>query len=53
MRISPYGVFNGMAPDSSMDELYDCLIAGLNDLGVAYIHVGTTARWGRPPSTQP
>ena len=49
MRISPYGVFNGMAPDAHMDALYDRLIVGLNDIGLVYIHVVDHSSMGAPP----
>jgi N-ethylmaleimide reductase len=48
MRISPYGVFNGMAPDADMDLLYERLVAGLNDLGLASIHVVDHSSMGAP-----
>lgn len=48
MRISPYGVFNGMAPDAEMDTLYARLIAALNPLGLAYIHVVDHSSMGAP-----
>lgn len=48
MRISPYGAFNGMAPDTDMDTLYEELIAGLNDIGLAYIHVVDHSSMGAP-----
>jgi len=48
MRISPYGVFNGMAPDAEMDALYERLIAELNAIGLAYIHVVDHSSMGAP-----
>lgn len=48
MRISPYGVFNGMAPDAEMDALYERLIAELNDIGLVYIHVVDHSSMGAP-----
>lgn len=48
MRISPYGVFNGMAPDAEMDALYEGLIAELNGIGLAYIHVVDHSSMGAP-----
>jgi N-ethylmaleimide reductase len=48
MRISPYGLFNGMAPDDDMDHLYDRLVAGLNDIGAVYIHVVDHGSMGAP-----
>jgi N-ethylmaleimide reductase len=48
MRISPYGVFNGMAPDAGMDALYERLIAALNGIGLVYIHVVDHGSMGAP-----
>ena len=48
MRISPYGVFNGMSPDANMDALYECLIAELNTIGLVYIHVVDHSSMGAP-----
>jgi N-ethylmaleimide reductase len=49
MRISPYGVFNGMAPDAEMDALYLRLMEALNDIGLVYIHVVDHRSMGAPP----
>jgi N-ethylmaleimide reductase len=48
MRISPYGVFNAMAPDAEMDALYLSLIGELNTLGLLYIHVVDHSSMGAP-----
>lgn len=48
MRISPYGVFNGTAPDAEMDAMYLALIAELNILGLAYIHIVDHSAMGAP-----
>ncbi|MBI3223254.1 MAG: alkene reductase [Nitrosomonadales bacterium] len=48
MRISPYGVFNGMAPDAEMDALYERLVAELNGIGLVYIHVVDHSSMGAP-----
>lgn len=48
MRISPYGVFNGMAPDTEMDALYERLIAELNNIGLVYIHIVDHSSMGAP-----
>lgn len=48
MRISPYGVFNGMSADVEMDALYLRLIEALNPLGLAYIHVVDHSSMGAP-----
>lgn len=48
MRISPYGVFSGMAPDAEMDALYERLVAELNSLDLVYIHVVDHSSMGAP-----
>lgn len=48
MRISPYGVFNGMQADAEMDALYLKLIAELNALGLVYIHIVDHSSMGAP-----
>jgi len=48
MRISPYGVFNGAAPDAEMDTMYLRLIEELNKLGLVYIHVVDHSSMGAP-----
>ncbi|RFC37544.1 MAG: N-ethylmaleimide reductase [Candidatus Nitrotoga sp. LAW] len=48
MRISPYGVFNGMTADADMDTLYERLAAELNNIGLAYIHIVDHSSMGAP-----
>jgi N-ethylmaleimide reductase len=48
MRISPYGVFNGMVPDARTDALYLRLIEELNTLKLAYIHIVDHSSMGAP-----
>jgi N-ethylmaleimide reductase len=48
MRISPYGVFSGMAPDAEMEAMYERLITELNPLGLVYIHVADHSSMGAP-----
>ena len=48
MRISPYGVFNGMTPDAEMDALYEHLIEELNRIGLIYIHIVDHSAMGAP-----
>ncbi|WP_212785581.1 alkene reductase [Ferrigenium kumadai] len=48
MRVSPYGVFNGMAPDAEMDAMYERLMAELSGIGLAYIHVVDHSSMGAP-----
>jgi N-ethylmaleimide reductase len=49
VRISPYGVFNGMQTDAEMDALYVELIRALNSLKLAYVHVVDHSSMGAPP----
>ncbi len=48
LRISPYGVFGGMAPDADMDALYLRLVEAMNAIGIAYIHVVDHSSMGAP-----
>jgi N-ethylmaleimide reductase len=48
IRISPYGVFNGMAPDADMDALYLRLAEALSAIGLAYVHVVDHSSMGAP-----
>lgn len=48
MRISPYGVFNGMVPDADMDALYVRLTEALNKIGLVYIHMVDHSSMGAP-----
>ena len=48
IRISPYGVFNGMAPDAEMDALYLALVRRARTRsGSPTSTSSTTARWAR------
>jgi len=49
MRISPYGVFNGMQPDDAHDQLYQRLADELSKLRLAYLHVVDHSAMGAPP----
>lgn len=49
IRLSPYGVFNGMSPDEAHDELYAELAARLGELGLLYIHLVDHSGLGAPP----
>ncbi|HBG29536.1 MAG TPA: alkene reductase, partial [Gammaproteobacteria bacterium] len=49
MRISPYGVFNGMVPDAETDALYLRLAEALNEVGLVYIHIVDHSAMGTPP----
>ena len=48
IRVSPFGVFNGMQIDPQMHELYTYLASELNSLGIAYIHVVDHSSMGAP-----
>lgn len=48
MRVSPYGVFNGQAPDAEMDAMYERLMAELSTIGLVYIHVVDHSSMGAP-----
>ena len=48
IRISPYGVFNEMPHYDQIEETYDRLIAGLNDIGLLYVHIVDHASMGAP-----
>jgi N-ethylmaleimide reductase len=48
MRISPYGAFNGAAPDAGMDAMYLRLVEELNKLGLVYIHIVDHSAMGAP-----
>lgn len=49
IRLSPYGVFNGMTPDPQMDALYERLAKEVSDLGLVYIHIVDHSSMGAPP----
>ncbi len=48
IRLSPFGVFNGMAPDNQMIELYEILVQKLGDLKLAYLHLVDHSSMGAP-----
>ena len=48
LRLSPYGVSVGMAPDPEMDRLYEQLIVELNHIGLVYIHIADHSSMGAP-----
>lgn len=49
IRLSPYGVFNGMTPDPQHDDVYRLLAQKLGEIGVAYVHVVDHSAMGAPP----
>ena len=52
IRLSPHGVFGGMADDPELDAVYLRLVAGLSELGLAYIHLVDHSSLGAPPVPQ-
>ncbi len=48
IRLSPYGVFNDLAPFEGIDDQYGALAAGLRALGIAYIHTVDHSAMGAP-----
>ena len=48
IRISPYGVFNGMVPDAEMDNMYVALVSEMNKIGLLYVHVVDHQSMGAP-----
>jgi len=49
IRLSPYGVFNGMTPDPEHDALYARLARELSALSLAYLHIVDHSALGAPP----
>lgn len=49
IRLSPYGVFNGMVADADIEPVYQRLAAELNALGIAYVHLVDHSSMGAPP----
>lgn len=52
IRVSPYGVFNGMAAFDGIDEFYGKLAAELSKIGLLYIHVVDHSGMGAPAVSQ-
>ncbi len=50
LRISPYGVYNDLAPDAGMDALYLALVRALNPIGIACVHFVDVGVMGAPES---
>lgn len=48
IRLSPFGVFNEMAPDPAMEELYESLAGELSSLGLVYVHLVDHSAMGAP-----
>jgi N-ethylmaleimide reductase len=48
IRISPYGAFNDMQAFDGIEDQYEALVKGLNDLGIAYVHLVNHEAMGAP-----
>lgn len=48
MRVSPYGVFNGMAVHDELDETFTRLVRELDRIGLVYLHVVDHSSMGAP-----
>jgi len=48
MRVSPYGVFNGMVSDATTEDMYESLAIKLSAIGLAYLHVVDHSSMGAP-----
>ena len=48
IRLSPYGVSNGSAPDAQTDQLYLALAAELDKRKIAYVHLLDHSSMGAP-----
>jgi N-ethylmaleimide reductase len=48
IRLSPYGVFNDLAPFDGIDEQYAALAKALGELGIGYIHTVDHSSMGAP-----
>ena len=48
IRLSPYGVFNGSAPDAQTDAVYLALVTELDKRNIAYVHLVDHSSMGAP-----
>jgi N-ethylmaleimide reductase len=48
IRVSPYGVFNGMTPCSHTDDLYEKFAIEMQKMGILYIHIVDHSSMGAP-----
>lgn len=48
IRVSPYGVFNGMTSDEDIENVFEQLAAKLGQLGLLYVHVVDHSSMGAP-----
>jgi N-ethylmaleimide reductase len=51
IRLSPYGVFNGMIADSHTNDMYEYLATQLQKIGLLYIHIVDHSSMGAPEVT--
>ncbi len=49
IRLSPFGVFNGMVPDAETEPLYEALAGELSRIGLVYLHLVDHSAMGAPP----
>ena len=48
MRLSPYGVFNDMATDPTMEDTFERLAVELDRIGLVYVHLVDHSSMGAP-----
>ena len=48
IRLSPYGVFNGMVSDSTLEDTFERLAVEFDRMGLAYIHLVDHSSMGAP-----
>ncbi|MEI6972674.1 MAG: alkene reductase [bacterium] len=48
MRLSPYGVFNGMEIDPTMEDTFERIAIELNKAGLVYVHIVDHSSMGAP-----
>ena len=48
IRLSPYGVFNDMATDSTMEDTFERLAVEFDRIGLAYLHLVDHSSMGAP-----
>lgn len=52
VRVSPYGVFNGIEPYDSVEETNQYIASQLNTLGAVYVHIVNHTSMGAPAVPQ-
>jgi N-ethylmaleimide reductase len=48
MRLSPYGVFNEMAIEPTMEDTFEHLVTAINRIGLVYVHLVDHSSMGAP-----